>query len=411
MMTDQKILILGAGHGGGTIAAMLRQGGFGGDIVMIGEELVAPYQRPPLSKAYLKGTATLASLKLKADHFYHDQNIGTRFGATAEAIDPAAKQIRLDHGETLAYDILIIATGSRPRQINLPGSDLEGLHVLRNVADAEALKPVMESGRRIAMIGGGYIGLEAAASTVSLGGSAVVLERESRLLARVASEPLSSFFQDYHRSRGVEIRTGAQVAALEGGDDGFIVAVRLADGSRVPCDAALLCVGGLPNEEIARAAGLVCDGGIVVDLEARTSDPSIFAIGDVTRRPLPLYDNRMFRLESVPNVLEQAKQVTAAILGKPAPPPEVPWFWSDQFDIKLQIAGLPFDADRTVVRGDPASGKFAAFFLKGDLLLCVEAVNSPTDFMGGRLLIGQKSRVSAERLADLAIPIKAAVLA
>jgi 3-phenylpropionate/trans-cinnamate dioxygenase ferredoxin reductase component len=406
-----NVTIVGAGHGGGAFAAALRSGGYAGEIVLIGDEPHIPYQRPPLSKDYLKDAAGFQQLQLKPEQYYHDQNVATHLGTRVESIDPAAKKVVLAGGIALNYGVLVLATGSRPRRIPLPGIDLKGVHELRTIADADALKPIMQDGKRIALIGGGYIGLEVAASAVGLGGAAVVVEREARVLARVASEPLSRFLQDFHRAKGVEILVDCQVSGLEGDADGFVKAVILSDGSKVPCDGALLCVGGVPNDELAKAAGLVCDGGIVVDLAGRTSDPSIFALGDVARRPLPLYDDQMFRLESVPNALEQGKQIAAELLGKPAPAAEVQWFWSNQFDLKIQIAGLPLGADRRIVRGNPDEGKFSVCHLAGNRLLCVEAVNAPADFLGAKALIGQKSTMDPDKLADAATALKAALAA
>jgi 3-phenylpropionate/trans-cinnamate dioxygenase ferredoxin reductase subunit len=408
MTGSSDVVILGAGHAGGAFAAALRGGGFTGGITLVGDEPHIPYQRPPLSKDYLKGSAAFTQLQLKPEQYYHDHKVATHLGTRVEGIDRATKHVLLEGGASLPYDILVVATGSRPRRIPLPGADLKGVHELRTIADADALRPIMQDGRRIALIGGGYIGLEVAASAIGLGGGAVVVEREPRVLARVASEPLSSYLQAYHQDRGVEILVDSQVAGLDGGPDGFVAAVLLTDGRRIPCDAALLCVGGAPNDELAKAAGLSCDGGIVVDITCKTSDPAIYAIGDVTRRPLPLYDDRMFRLESVPNALEQGKQVAAAILGKPAPAPEVQWFWSNQYELSIQIAGLPFDVDRRIVRGDPASNKFSVSHLKGDRLVCVEAVNSPGDFLMAKPLIQHKTPISLEKLADAATPMKAA---
>ena len=231
-----------------------------------------------------------------------------------------------------------------------------------------------------------------------------MIEREPRILARVACPILSDFFTAYHRKHGVRFELGAWVEALEG-EGGEVKAVRLNDGRRLACDVVLIGVGALPNQELAEAAGLDCHHGIVVDEEARTADPAIFAIGDVTRRPLPLY-GRSFRLESVPNALEQAKQAAAAITGHKPPPHEVPWFWSDQYDLKLQIAGLPFDIDDLVVRGDPTSARFAVFHMRGDAIQAVEAINSPAEFMGGKLLIGAQKPVSREKLADPSISMK-----
>jgi 3-phenylpropionate/trans-cinnamate dioxygenase ferredoxin reductase subunit len=399
-----KIVILGAGHAGGTVAALLRQYGHEGPITLIGDEPIAPYQRPPLSKAWLKGEADANSLALKPLEFYPEANIDFRANVSAVSLERTAKQVKLSDGSSLAYDKLIIATGARPIALPMPGKDLEGLLFLRTAADAEALKAAIGPGKRLAIVGGGYIGLEAAASARALGAEAVVIEREPRLLARVACEALSSFFQTYHEKHGVEFLLGASVTGFVG-EGGHVTGVTLADGRTVACDAALIGVGAAPNDEIASDAGLETARGVVVDLAARTSDPSIYAIGDVAHRPLPLYE-RMFRLESVPNALEQAKQAACDITGRPPPAPEVPWFWSDQFDLKLQIAGLPFDADQIIIRGDTAVGKFAVFHLKGEQVQAVEAVNAPPEFMAGRQLIQNRKAVAPEKLADPSVSMK-----
>ena len=396
-----KVLIIGAGHAGGSAAALLRQYGFDGEIVLAGEEAAAPYQRPPLSKAWLKGEAGLEDLLLRPESFYAEQTIDLRTGVTATAIDGAAKSVTFADGTVESYDVLILATGSTARKLAIPGADRPELLELRTLDHAERLKSALAPGKRLAVVGGGYVGLEAAASARALGAEAVVIERMDRVLARVASEPLSAFFTSLHRRHGVEILTGAEVAGFEDGG------VRLADGGLIAADAILVGVGALAREALARTAGLDCENGVVVDESARTSDPAIYAIGDVTHRPLPVHGGRMHRLESVPNALEQAKQAAAAIVGRAAPAPEVPWFWSDQYDVKLQIAGLPFDADRQVVRGDPATASFAVFHLNGDRIVCVEAVNAPAEFMGGRLLIGKGTPVDAALLADPATSIKA----
>jgi 3-phenylpropionate/trans-cinnamate dioxygenase ferredoxin reductase subunit len=399
-----RVVIVGAGHAGGTAAALLRQYGYAGPITLLGEEPIAPYQRPPLSKAWLKGEADAESLALKPESFYAEHDIDLRMGVKATAIDRAARLVRLEGGEAVPYDVLILATGARARRLTLPGAGLKGVLELRTAADAEALKGAIGPGKTLAIVGGGYIGLEAAASARALGAEAVVIEVLPRVLARVASEPLSHFFQDYHRARGVRFELGAGVAGFEG-EAGHITGVRLGDGRLIACDAALVGVGAVPNEEMAREAGLDCANGVVVDLEARTSDPSIFAIGDLTNRPMPLYD-RTHRLESVPNALEQAKQAASAIVGRPAPAGETPWFWSDQYDIKLQIAGVPFEADDILVRGSPEAGKFAVFHLKGDTVQAVEAVNAPPEFMMGRQLISSRRAVAREKLADPAVSMK-----
>jgi 3-phenylpropionate/trans-cinnamate dioxygenase ferredoxin reductase component len=403
-MSDAGVIIIGAGHGGGTAAALLRQYGWQGAVRLIGEEPLAPYQRPPLSKAWLKGEADEEALILKPESFYAEAGIELMTAARVAAIEPAAKLVRLEEGETFPYEHLIIATGARPRRLAIPGADLEGVLTLRSAADAEALKAHLGPGKRIAVVGGGYIGLEVAASARYLGSDAIVLEKEPRILARVACQTLSDFFTRYHQDHGVVFETGVDVAAFEG-EAGKVTGVRLGDGRRIDCDVVLVGVGAPPDEGLAADAGLPCEGGVVVDLEARTADPSIFAIGDVTRRPMPHY-GRMFRLESVANALEQARHAACAITGRPAPAPEVTWNWSDQYDLKYQFAGLPLDVDRVLVRGDPAAAKFAVFHLKGGVVQAVEAVNAPAEFMGGRLLIGQRKLVDPARLADVSISMK-----
>ena len=403
-MSEPGVVIVGAGHAGGTAAALLRQYGYEAPITIVGDEPVAPYQRPPLSKAWLKGETDAEALMLRPLTFYADHKIELILDVKVTAIHRAAKTVALDDGRTIAYDQLILALGSRARPLPIPGADLAGVLFLRSAADAEMLKAAIGPGKRLAVIGGGYIGLEAAASGRTLGADVVVLEREPRLLARVACETLSTFFQRYHEARGVTFELGAQAVAFEG-EGGKLTGVKLADGRMIPCDEALVGVGALPNEELAKEAGLDCSGGIVVDMHARTSDPAIFAIGDVTHRPLPLYD-RMFRLESVANALEQAKQAAAAIAGRPPPPPEVTWNWSDQYDVKLQLAGIAFDSDDILVRGDPATAKFAVFHLKGPVIRAVEAVNAPAEFMAARQLIGSQRPIDRAKLADAAISMK-----
>ena len=402
-----KVVIVGAGHPGGSAASLLKASGFAGEIVLIGAEPVAPYQRPPLSKAWLKGEADLESLLLRPDTYYAEQGIDLRTGVVANAISPADHTVTLSDGKVEPYDALILATGSTGRFLPIPGADRPDLIELRTIADAERLKAQLGPGCRLVIVGGGYIGLEAAASARGLGAEVILLERLDRVLKRVASEPLSAFFTERHRAAGVDIRLNVEVAGFEDGG------VRLSDSSLVGADVILVGVGALANDGLARAAGLACDpagsGGIIVDEMARTSDADIYAIGDVTVRPVPAHGCTM-RLESVPNALEQARQAAHAIVGRAQAAPEVPWFWSDQYDIKLQIAGLPQDADRTVVRGDPATGRFAVFHLCGDRIVCVEAVSAPPEFMAGKQLIGRRTPVDVARLADPAVSMKAVAL-
>lgn len=400
-----KILIIGAGHAGGTAAALLRQYGHEGPVILAGEEAAPPYQRPPLSKAWLKGEADLEDLLLRPESFYAEHQIELRVGAIATAINAAARTVTFADGTVEPYDALILATGSTARKLAIPGADRADLLELRTLVDAEKLKAALAPGRRLAIVGGGYIGLEAAASARALGAEAVVIERMDRVLARVASQTLSTFFTAYHRARGVEILTGAEVAGFE--DTG----VRLADGRLIEADAILVGVGALACDALAATAGLTCTNGVVVDETARTSDPAIWAIGDVAYRPLPALGDLHHRLESVPNALEQAKQAAAALTGRTPPTPEIPWFWSDQYDLKLQIAGLPDGADRQVVRGlpdiDAERPGFAVFHLRGDRIVCVEAINAPAEFMGGRQLIAKATPVDAALLADTSVSMKA----
>ena len=403
-MSGAGIVIVGAGHGGGTVAATLRQYGYDGPLTLIGEEPAAPYQRPPLSKAWLKGDADLDGVLLKPFHFYAEHGIDLRIGVRVEAIDLAAQTVRLSDGETLPYARLILSLGARARPLPIPGADLRGVLSLRTLADAEALKAGLAPGVRLAVIGGGYVGLEAAASARALGAEVVVIERERRLLARVACATLSAFFQSTHERHGVRFELSSGVTALEG--EGRVTGVRLDDGRRIDCDLALVGVGAIPNDELAVAAGLVCGNGVKVDLDALTSDPNVYAIGDCTLRPMPLYE-RSLRLESVPNALEQAKACAAHIVGRPRPAAEVPWFWSDQYDLKLQIAGLPFDVAEVVVRGAPEEARFAVFHLDAqNRVQAVEAVNSAPEFMAGRQLIAKRKAVAPEALRDMSLSMK-----
>ena len=400
-----KVVIIGAGHAGGSVAGFLKQYGYEGQIVLAGAEAVPPYQRPPLSKAWLKGEADAQSLQLKSDEFYAENGIDLRLGVTATSIDRDSKTVSFSDGAVETYDHLVIATGSHARRLPVAGGDDDGLLELRTTVDAERLKSALGEGRKLIVVGGGYVGLEAAASARALGAEAVVLERMDRVLQRVASKTLSDFYTGLHTSRGVQIRTNVEVTAVSA------KSVTLGDGEVIEADAVLVGIGALATDELARNAGLDCADGIIVDAEARTSDPAVFAVGDVTRRPLAHYDHILHRLESVPNALEQAKQVASAITGRAQPAPEVPWFWSDQYDAKLQIAGLPFNADAQVVRGDVNSGSFAVFHLCGDKIVCVEAINAPQPFMFGKQMIAKGTAVNAAVLADAEAPIKSAAVA
>lgn len=404
-MTTAGVVIVGAGHAGGSMAAALRQAGYAGSVTVIGEEPLAPYQRPPLSKAWLKGEANSDDLLLRPLAFYADKQIDLRLSTRVAAIDRAARQVRLESGELIDWAKLVLATGSQLRALTVPGAEAQGILELRTAADAERIKSRLTSGVRLVVVGGGYVGLEVAASARALGASVTVVEREQRLLARVASDTLSAFFERCHREQGVEFRLGASVSGFEV-SEGAVNGVRLADASVLPCDVAVVGIGALARESLALEAGLTCSNGIVVDEQCRTSDPDIYAIGDCTQRPIPRYGITM-RLESVPNALEQARQAAADLCAKPPVKSDVPWFWSDQYDVRLQIVGLPIDVTQRVVRGDPASGKFAVFHLDAESRLqALEGVNSPGEFVAARQWVGARPILDPARIADTSIVVK-----
>ncbi|MGA7712157.1 MAG: FAD-dependent oxidoreductase [Rhizomicrobium sp.] len=397
-----NIVIIGAGQAGAQAVASLRSEGYSGAIAMVGDEPFAPYQRPPLSKAYLMGTLERARLFLKPESFYQESGCELILGVTVSAVDRSAKTVILSDGRSLAYDQLLIATGTRVRKIKCLGAELPGIHYLRNIADVDGLNAVFHKGKRLAIVGGGYIGLEVAAVAAKHGLDVTVFEAMERVMVRAVSRPVSDFFEQMHRSAGVKLLLNTGVEAFEGG--AHVEAVR-AGGKSYPADMALVGIGVIPNMEIARDAGLPCEDGIVVDENcASPADPAIFAAGDCTwhvgREGTPL------RLESVQNAIDQAKHAAYAMIGKPRAYREVPWFWSDQYDLKLQIAGLARPSDRIVVRGDAAARKFAVFHLRDGVVAAVEAVNAPAEYLVGRKLIAEGARVAPERLADTSILMK-----
>ena len=400
----QRIVIIGAGQAGAQAVATLRAEGFGGTITMVGDEPYAPYQRPPLSKAYLLGTLERARLFLKPDSFYSETNCDLILGVGARAIDRAAKTVALTDGRTLSYDMLLLATGTRVRRIKCPGAELAGIHYLRSIEDVDGLNAVFQKGKRLAIVGGGYIGLEVAAVAAKQGLDVTVFEALGRVMARAVSRPVSDFFEQVHRGAGVKLLLNTGVEAFEGA--GKLESVKVG-ANHFPADLALVGIGAVPNTEIAREAGLPCEDGIVVDENCATADPAIFAAGDCTwhigRDGAPL------RLECVQNAIDQAKHAAYAIVGKPRPYREVPWFWSDQYDLKLQIAGLAQEGDKIVLRGDPVARKFAVFHLRDGAVAAVESVNAPAEYLVGRRLITDGARVAPERLADVSIPMKSIV--
>jgi len=402
--SEDTVLILGAGQAGGQCAASLRRFGFEGRIILAGSEPHPPYQRPPLSKAYLSGEIEADRLWLQPPETWEEQKVDLRTGLEAISIDRAQKTVRFADGSSENYSCLIIATGSRVRKLPVEGADLESVRYLRNIADVDALKSDFSPGKRIAVIGGGYIGLEAAAVAKKLGAKPVVIEALDRLLARVAQPELSDYYKHAHQSRGVDIRLSAKVESLLG-KEGHVCGVRLASGDVIECDSVLVGIGVIPNQELATEAGLKTGNGIVVNEDCQTSDPAIFAIGDCAEGINPVYHRRI-RLESVPNALEQAKTAAATICEQPAPEPETPWFWSDQFDLKLQSAGLVTGTEFSVIRGDMDSGNFAIFHFAGDFLLAADAINDPPSFMAAKMMIAKGATPDPREIENTDIPIK-----
>lgn len=398
----EQIIIIGAGQAGAQAVATLRAEGFEGTLTMVGDEPFAPYQRPPLSKTYLSGTLDRERLFLKPDAFFTEARCELLTSVSATAIDRAEKTVTLSDGRSLDYDKLLIATGSRVRKIPVPGANLNGVHYLRNIADVDGLRPAFESGKKLAIIGGGYIGLEVAAVAAKRGLDVTVFEAMDRTMQRVASSQISAFYEQVHKEAGVKFNFKALVEAFEG--EGNVTAVR-ASGHTYAADLVLVGIGVMPNQELAANAGLECKDGILVDRTcASTTDPSIFAAGDCTRHYS--HEDQLVRLESVQNAIEQAKHAALAMAGKPKPYKEVPWFWSDQYDLKLQIAGLARPEDEIVVRGDLGAHKFAAFHLRDGAVVAVEAVNAAPEYIIGRKLVADGTKVSRERLADTAIHMK-----
>ena len=399
-----QIVLIGGGQAAAQAVQSLRMGGYAGKLVIVGDEPVVPYQRPPLSKAYMKGEFAEERLFFKPGAWYADNNVEMILSTRATRIDRAARIVELEHGAMLNYDALIICTGSRPRPLPVKGADLQNVFDLRDLADVERIRPNMVSGRRLVIVGAGYIGLEAAAVARQMGLEVTVLEMAERVLARVTSPTMSEFYEKEHRAQGVTILTGARLDHLEG-KDGDVSAAVLADGTSLPADMVLAGIGILPNIELAQEAGLTIDNGIATDRDARTSDPRIFAAGDCASRPLVHY-GRSGRLESVHNAIEQGKLAAAAILGKPRPPEDCPWFWSDQYDLKLQIAGISRGFDDFVIRGNPAGRSFSCLYLFEGRLIAVDAINAPRDFVQSKQLIADQAVLDIERLADTSVALK-----
>jgi 3-phenylpropionate/trans-cinnamate dioxygenase ferredoxin reductase component len=398
-MTDH-VVIVGAGQAGAQTAISLRQLGFDGRITLLGDELFPPYQRPPLSKKLMTGEMDVERTYIRSQAYYAKSGIDLVLGVRVAAIDRARRAVLCEDGTTLTYDYCVLCTGARARRLDLPGGGLPGVFYLRTLEDCERIKAAVAPGARAVIIGGGYIGLEIAASLGKWGCEVTVLEALGRVLNRVVALPVSDFFAAEHARHGVQIVTGAAVTSLEGA--GKVDRIHCADGRVFPADIVVIGIGAVPNDELARAAGLAVANGIVVDDLGRSSDPAIFAAGDVADHPNALFDRRL-RLESVHNAMAQAKSVASAIAGQPAAYAEVPWFWSDQYDLKLQIAGVSAPDAKYLLRGDPASRAFSCLHLQGDRLIAIDAVNRGADFLAAKALIRDRTPIDRARAADLEV--------
>lgn len=399
----ERVVIAGAGHAAGQTIATLKKQKFAGEIVLIGDEPYLPYQRPPLSKKFLSGDLSAERLHVKPESFYNDPKIEVRLETPIVAIDRDSKTLRTVHGDSVSYDKLVLALGSRVRRLSIDGADLDGVHYLRTITDVNSIRAELKNRKHAVIIGAGYIGLEVAAVIRQLGLDVTVVEMADRVMSRVVSAEISDFYQIEHTSHGVKLRLSTGITAFRGSDR--IKAVEIADGEQVPADFAVVGVGIVPNTELAADAGLIVDDGIVVDDQCQTNDSNIYAVGDCTAHPNAIY-NRQLRLESVHNALEQAKTAASNICGNEAHYSQVPWFWSDQYDLKLQIAGLSTGYDDVIIRGNPADRSFACLYLKDGRLIATDAVNSPRDFLQSKVLIAGQLRIDRDKLADANVQLK-----
>ncbi len=404
MMTDAcDVLIVGGGHAGANVVAALRQMKFTGSSLLVSDEGFLPYHRPPLSKGWLTGSMQEKQLPLFPESLYDRAGCTLRLSTRITEIDRTRKYVRTTDGDALHYNKLVLATGGTARRLPIPGADDPRIGVLRTRADSEALRARLVPGQHLVVIGGGYIGLEVAASARKLGCAVTLLEAEARVLARVTCAEASAFYQQVHHKEGVDILTSAAATAFTPGDTGLAVHTTVGD---LTADSVLVGVGLVPDILLAAAAGLCPDGDMVVDAYCRTPDPDIYAIGDMVKAPIPLYGGAVLRVESVQNAVDQARTVAAHITGTPVVYDPVPWFWSDQYDLKLKIAGLSHDHDSVVVRGDPAARAVSFCYLKDGRLVAVDAVNRAADFVAGQKLIRQDTAIDPGALADANIALK-----
>jgi 3-phenylpropionate/trans-cinnamate dioxygenase ferredoxin reductase component len=401
-----EIVIAGGGQAAAQAVDTLRRKGFAGRLAIVGDEPWLPYQRPPLSKKYLAGALERERLMIRPAQFFAEHGITLHLGRRVAAIAPRERHVRLDDGLVLPYDALLLATGSRPRRLTVPGSELPGVHYLRSIADADRLRAECLGGGRVVIIGGGYIGLEVAATARELGMEVTVLEMAERVMNRVTCPLVSAFYEAEHARQGVRIRCGEQVRALRADPrSGRVRWVLTESGGEYPCDVVLVGVGVAPADELARAAGLECENGVVTDAHCRSSDEAIYAAGDCASHLNRQY-GRHLRLESVDNAFEQGTTVALNLLGNATPHDKVPWFWSDQFDLKLIIVGVGAGYDTAIVRGQPASRAFSVCYLRGGELVAIDSINSPKDQMAARKLIAVHARPNPDKLADPALALK-----
>ena len=383
---QEEIVIVGAGQAGAQVAQSLRQGGFEGALRLIGDEAHPPYQRPPLSKKFLAGEIGAEGLWLRPPAFYTTNTIDHIPNTSVVGIDRSAKRVQLENGDTISYGKLVLATGTKARLLPIKGSEKDGVVTLRSIGDVDAIRDRLSKSQNLVIIGAGYIGLEVAAVARALGKDVCVIEAQDRPMKRVVSETVSGFFAKLHSDNGVQLRLNTGIEALEGGE--AVESIKLSNGDSVPADLVLVAVGAAPNDQLATDAGLDTDNGVLVDGAAQTSDPDIYAVGDCTRFYSGRY-SRSVRMESVQNAIDQAKIAAQALLGQDVDYDPLPWFWSDQYEIKLQIAGLSEGYDKTIVVGDPAAKKFFVAYLKKNALIAVDSINSPRSHMMARRVIGE----------------------
>jgi 3-phenylpropionate/trans-cinnamate dioxygenase ferredoxin reductase component len=398
-MADPVVAIVGAGQAGFQTAASLHQDGFAGRIMLIGDEPVMPYQRPPLSKSYLAGQSGVDELWLRPAEFYAKQHIELMYGDPATAIDREKRRLQLGSGREISWDHLVFATGARCRPLPVPGADLDGVFPLRTLADADVLQQRLAEANDIVVVGAGFIGLEFAAVAIARGARVHIIEITHHPMGRVVSVPTSRFFTDAHAQRGARVSLGVGVTRILSNGSGRVDEVETTDGRRIAADLVLICIGVIPNAELAQQAGLAVDNGIVVDEYLITGDPAISAIGDCANFPTLFAPSRV-RLESVQNAVDQARCVAARLTGRSEPYQKVPWFWSDQGDLKLQIAGITVGHDQSVVRGDPAARSFSVFCFRGDRLIGIESVNRTADHVAARRILSGEPGLSPQQAAD-----------